>query len=289
MVVNNQLVSFERTQGLGKGKVPKQISSSGTVKKALSVLDQVAAFERPVRFTEVLEASPYPKGTLYRMLQTLTAEGLLAFEEDRQTYTLGTRLVRLAHAAWTQFSLAPIARPFLDTLSRSVGETIHLAQLDNAQVLYVDKRNAKHPVQMFSEAGKVGPAYCTGVGKAMLAYLTENERQSALEQQSYHRFTAKTLTSREDLGAELTRIQNRGFAFDDEEHEPGIICVAVPILTTQKRILGGLSTTSTTANTSTDQLELLVPQLRDAATNIANAAQDWRFPVERNSKELVEE
>ena len=68
-------------------------------------------------------------------------------------------------------SLAQVARPYLDALSAEVGETVHLAQLDHGQVLYVDKRNARQPIEMFSQAGKVGPAYCTGVGKAMLAHL----------------------------------------------------------------------------------------------------------------------
>ena len=92
------------------------------------------------------------------------------------TYALGVRLVRLAHAAWAQSSLAPLARPYLDRLSAETGETIHLAQLDQGQVLYVDKRNAARPVEMFAQAGKVGPAYCTGVGKAMLAYLPNRRR-----------------------------------------------------------------------------------------------------------------
>lgn len=263
-------------------------TSSGTVRKALSVLDQVAEFGRPVRFVEVLEGSPYPKGTLYRMLQTLRTEGMVAFDEERQTYSLGIRLVRLAHAAWTQFSLAPIARPFLDSLSESIGETIHLAQLDNAQVLYVDKRNAIRPVEMFSQAGKVGPAYCTGVGKAMLAFLPKAEQDLALDQQSYHRFTPETLTSREELAAQLTRIRDRAYSFDREEHEPGIICVAVPILTSAQRILGAISVTSTTSNTSLEQLEALVPEMREATSKIAHAAEHWRFPVAQKTEELVE-
>jgi hypothetical protein len=94
---------------------------------------------------------------------------MLSYDPERQTYAPGLRLVRLAHAAWQASSLAPIARPYLDELSRATGETVHLAQLDGGQVLYVDKRNAADPVEMYSQAGKVGPAYCTGVGKAMLA------------------------------------------------------------------------------------------------------------------------
>ncbi|WP_420862405.1 IclR family transcriptional regulator [Algirhabdus cladophorae] len=253
-------------------------TGDGTVGKALEVLDQVASFGRPVRFAELLEASPFPKATLYRFLQTLTNQGMLSFDTDRNSYSLGVRLVRLAHTAWQTSSLAPIARPHLDALSASVGETVHLAQLDHAQVLYVDKRNAANPVEMYSQAGKVGPAYCTGVGKAMLAFLDQEMLEPILQQQSFHRFTQTTLGSVSEMRAELEEIKEHGYGFDREEHEPGIICVALPILTTRGRVLGALSVTSTTTRTNLAALEQLVPEIRQAATKIAEAAQDWRFP-----------
>ncbi len=250
----------------------------GTVGKALEVLDQVAAFGRPVRFSELLEDSPFPKATLYRFVQTLTHQGMLSHDPDRGTYALGVRLVRLAHAAWKQSSLAPIARPHVDALSRDVGETVHLAQLDHAQVLYVDKRNARQPIEMFSQAGKVGPAYCTGVGKAMLAFLPDDELARIVPQQSFHRFTPGTLTSEAALRAELDAIRARGHAFDREEHEPGIICIALPILTGSGRVLGALSVTSSTARTSLAALERYAPRIRAAAQAIAAEAESWRFP-----------
>ena len=253
-------------------------AADGTVAKALEVLDLVAAFGRPVRFTEVMERSAFPKATLYRLLQTLVGQGMLAFDTERATYGMGIRLVRLAHVAWQQSSLAPIARPHLDRLSARVGETVHLAQLDHGQVLYVDKRNARDPVPMYSQAGKVGPAYCTGVGKAMLAYLPEPALHDALTRQSWHRFTPKTLTTPEALCAELERIRARGHAFDDEEHEPGIICVALPILGTGGAVLGALSVTSTTARTSLAGLSALAPMIGDIATVIAQETEAWRFP-----------
>lgn len=261
---------------------------SGTVGKALGVLDQVAAYGRPVRFSDLLAESEFPKATLYRFLQTLTTEGLLAYDPDRQTYSLGVRLVRLAHAAWAQSSLAPVARPYLDALSHRIGETIHLAQLDNAHVLYVDKRNAKRPIEMFSQAGKVGPAYCTGVGKAMLAFLTDADLARILPQQSYHRFTASTCGSQAELVADLEAIRSRGYAFDREEHEPGIICVAVPILTGKNRMLGAISVTSSTERTSLKQLESLVPDMSDATRKIAAEAEFWRFPMEQKTMQTAE-
>lgn len=256
----------------------QETTADGTVGKALDVLDTVAGFGRPVRFSELLADAAYPKATLYRFLQTLTNQGMLSYDEDRGTYALGLRLVRLAHAAWATSSLAPLARPYLDELAAETGETIHLAQLDLGQVLYVDKRNAAKPVEMFSSAGKVGPAYCTGVGKAMLAYLDEDQLAAALARQSFHSFTPDTLDSPEKLRAELVAIRKRGHAFDREEHEPGIICCAVPILTKAGRVIGAISVTSTTARTTLSALEARSGRIKDIAAQIASAAEDWRFP-----------
>lgn len=252
--------------------------ADGTVGKALSVLDMVARHGGPVRFTDLLENAPFPKATLYRFLQTLTHQGMLQFDDDRGTYALGVRLVRLAHAAWAQSSLAPIARPYLDDLAGLTGETVHLAQMDLGQVLYVDKRNAATPVEMFSQAGKVGPAYCTGVGKAMLAFMPPAAVDDAISRQSFHRFTDHTLNSADKLRAELGAIRARGHAFDREEHEPGIICCAVPILARSGRVLGALSVTSTTARTTLDALEAQADQIKHCAAQIAAEAESWRFP-----------
>ncbi len=265
---------------MGKSRAKPAIAD-GTVGKALNVMDLAASHGRPVRFTTLLAESPYPKATLYRLLQTLTNQGMLSFDPERQTYTPGLRLVRLAHAAWRQSSLAPIARPQLEALSNTLDQTIHLAQLDNGQVLYVDKINARQSIEMFSQAGKVGPAYCTGVGKAMLAHLDAPELDTALKRQSFHRFTAHTLTDPAALLAELAHTRERGFACDDEEHEPGIICIAVPILSSSGRVIGAMSVTGSTARTDLAALARTEPKLRQAAAAIAEAAENWRFPEQR--------
>lgn len=253
-------------------------TAGGTVGKALDVLDMVASRGRPVRFSELLTDSAYPKATLYRLLQALTHQGMLTHDDANGSYSPGLRLVRLAHAAWSTASLAPIARPHLDALSSETGETVHLAQLDMGQVLYIDKRNALRPVDMFSSAGKVGPAYCTGVGKAMLAFLPEAELELMLQRQSFHRFTPQTIDTADRLREELRAIRARGHAFDLEEHEPGIICCAVPILSRAGRVIGALSVTSTTAQATPATLEAGAGRLKQIARTIADAAAAWHFP-----------
>lgn len=254
------------------------MSGDGTVGKAMDVLEQVAGYARPVRFNMLLQDSPFPKATLYRFLQTLTRQRLLEYHPEHQTYSLGVRLVRLAHTAWTRFSIAPLAQSHIEALSAEIGLTVHLAQLDHAQVLYVDKRNARRPVEMYSAAGKVGPAYCTGVGKAMLAHLPDTLRADLLAQQSYHPFTDTTYRDAAALDKELQAIRARGFAYDREEHEPGIICVAVAILSARGAVIGGLSVTGSTRDTDLARLEAHIPALQRTAAAIARDVADWHFP-----------
>ena len=253
--------------------------ADGTVGKALALLDLVAGFGRPVRFAELQQVSDLPKATLYRLLQTLVNQRMLGYDEDRHAYQPGLRLVQLAHSAWRQVTLAPVARPHLDQLSARLNETVHLAQLDGGQVLYIDKRNATRPIPMFSDAGKIGPGYCTGVGKAMLAYLPEAELSRALSQQSWFAHTEHTHTAPETLRAELATIRKTGISFDREEHEPTIICVAVPILDATERPLGAMSITSSTLRHSLADLEKFTPELHATASAIARDAAGLSLPI----------
>ncbi len=252
--------------------------ADGTVAKALAVLDAVAAAGRPVRFVDLLNDAPFPKATLYRLLQTLLSQGMVQYDAESQRYSLGLRLIRLAHAAWSQSSLGDAARPVLDALSAQTKRTVHLAQLDNAQVLYLDKRNAARPVAMFSDAGRIGPAYCTGVGKAMLAHLPERERADAIAKQSFHEYTPHTLSDPDALRANLEDVARTGVAYDREEHELGIICVAAPVLSRNGVVLGGISFTSSVHRESLADLAALAPLLRNAAAEIAERAESIFAP-----------
>lgn len=258
--------------------------NNGTVGKALEVLEQVASFGRPVRFSEVLAQSEHAKATLYRFLQTLTQQGLLSYDPNSQTYNLGLRLVRLAHNAWQQASLAPIAKPFLDALVAEVGETIHLAQLDHGQVLFVDKRRATDMFETLARTGKVAPAYCTGVGKAILANMDPINQDLALRQQAYMPYTKATHQNAESLAAELEEIVRDGVAYDREEHEQGIISIAAPILGANKTPIGSISIATSVARHSLDGLNKFRATLLATAGQIGREAENWQFPEQIQTK-----
>jgi len=258
--------------------VNKPVQNDGTVGKALEILDMVAEIGRPVRFSELLAQSVHPKATLYRFLQTLTNQHMLSYDPEDGTYSLGLRLMRLAHTAWKNASLAPIARPFVEELAALAGETVHLAQIDNGQVLFVDKLEATDRFETLAEAGKVAPAYCTGVGKAMLAFMAPKRLQLALQQQAYFQYTPATHCTAESLAIELEAIREAGIAFDRQEHEQGIISIAAPILTTNGRVIGALSIATSTTRHTLEGLDAFRAPLLQAAENIGAEATSWQFP-----------
>ena len=255
-----------------------QATTDGTVGKALGILDCVARAGRPVRFSELLDQSHHPKATLYRLLQTLTNQRMLSYDTERQTYSMGLRLVRLAHCAWKMSSLAPSAGPHLDRLAAEVNETIHLAQMDAGQVLFVDKRRTTDRFETLAQAGRIAPGHCTGVGKAILAFLSPTRLELAMQQQTFVKYTPNTHETRQSLEAELAEIRAAGIAFDREEHEPGIISIAAPILTPGGRVLGAVSIATSTNRHTLDELTAFRPVLLTTVSRIGIDAEAWQYP-----------
>ncbi len=254
-------------------------SGDGTVGKALEILDSIAAFGRPVKFSEVLQDSQHPKATLYRFMQTLTNQGMLSIDEERGTYSLGLRLVKLAHSAWKQATLATVARPYVDVLAAKAGETVHLAQMESGQVLFVDKQKMSDRFETLAQAGMVAPAFCTGVGKAILAFMTPERRERALKQQAFLDYTPATHVNAESLIEELDAIRQQGVAFDREEHERGIISIAAPIITNGGRVIGAISVATSTSRHSLDSIRAFEPDLLQTTKLIGEEATAWQFPT----------
>ena len=258
--------------------VNAQIQSDGTVGKALDVLDAVASYGRPVKFNELLVRSTFPKATLYRLLQTLTNQNMVVYDRSSGAYTLGARLMRLAHTTWKNASLAPIARPYLLSLADQINGAIHLAQLDNGQVIFIDKIKATDRYETLAKVGQVAPAYCTGVGKAMLAFLAPKRLELVLQQQSYFKFTEATHSSAKSLISELDVIRAEGVAYDRQEHEGGIMSIASPILSSEGRVMGAISIATSSAEYRLEDLSVFQPSLIETSQKIGEAATSWQFP-----------
>lgn len=237
---------------------------TGTLGKAMSVLEAVALAERPMRFTDVLAVSGQPRGTLHRQLSHLVQEGLLELRPDH-AYVPGLRLLKLASASWARNEFRAVAAPFLEALHRQTGETVHLGVLRGREIIYLDKVESRQAVRMNSQIGNASPVYCTGVGKAALAALDTEALDALLSGLDFRRFTPQTITSRAALLDELARIRLSGIAFDREEHEPGIRCVAAPVFDAGRALVAGVSVTGPAYRVGEVQLDDWAPRVRHAA------------------------
>jgi IclR family acetate operon transcriptional repressor len=196
------------------------------VDRALDVLEALAAAGGPVGVGELGERTGLPQGTVHRILRSLQERGYVRRDASRK-YSVGTAAVRLADAA--QRSLARTARPYLAELVAISGETANLAVLEGIDVVYVAQVSSPHTLRMFAEVGRHVPPHSTAVGKVLLAAMPREEARGILRRTGLAARTAATITDLADLEAELDLVAAQAWAADEEEHEAGIRCVAVPI------------------------------------------------------------
>ena len=195
--------------------------------KIFDIVERIAASRDGLKGREISRLTGIPQSTVFRMLKFLTDRGYLVNHD--QLYCLGAAMSRLGTVAARQNPLIRIARPVLAALADETLETVHLARLENARVVYIDKVEGARSVRMGSMIGKSGPLFCTGVGKALLAFLPEKERIATIRAIEFTPFTEHTVLTAEALEAELARIRKQGYAVDNCEHERGVYCVASPV------------------------------------------------------------
>ena len=231
----------------------KADTGTGTLGKAMAVVDAIAASDTPLRLRDLAERIDQPKATLHRQIANLVEEGLLEQRPD-QSYGLGIRLLKLAARSWSASQFRMIAEPHLRHLHALTGETVHLGVLQGLEVIYLDKVESKQAVRMHSQIGNASPVYCTGVGKAALSTLPDEEARAVIARIAFHRHTPATLTDAHALAAEIEAIRAEGISYDREEHETGIHCIAAPIHSADRRFAAGVSVTAPVYRVSLETL-----------------------------------
>lgn len=252
--------------GAAEDSLPRD---TGTLGKAMDVLEVIAASPDPLRFTDLLSRVDQPRGTLHRQVKNLIDEELLSVNRD-QTYALGLRLLRFAAKAWSRNRFREIAEPIIRQLHEATGETVHLGILSGTEVVYLDKVESRQTVRMHSQIGNASPTYCTGVGKAALSTLEDAQVRKLLANVNFKKHTATTLPGIDVLIAELHDIRRDGVSFDREEHEPGIHCVAAPVFSRDGHLAAGLSVTAPVFRVPMKQLQEWSGLVRDTARQLSD-------------------
>jgi DNA-binding IclR family transcriptional regulator len=269
---------------------PAQPTGTQTLMRGLAVIEAVAAGARDLK--AIGKRIGTTRSTTHRLVSCLLAERYLRLSVNG--YYLGAKLVELGYHAREQIPLATLARPHLDQLASFTGDTLHLAVRDGDEVLYLDKIAGRQGLEMRSRVGQRMPLALTGVGKALLLDSPREEwsRLFSLHaavprgSQGAHASSpgsphggggrhggAPVIRHQrpdpEALSARMQQYAEAGYAFDLEDNEPSIRCVAAPIRDASRMIVAAISVSSTVPYMSLERMDDLIPIVMQTARDIS--------------------
>ncbi len=239
-----------------------------SVDKALLIMKLLAEKGRDMKLTEISEELDINKGTLHGLISTLKFHGFIDQDGKTQKYRLGLYLIELGDTASKSLDIIQITSPIIEEVSNKLQETVHIAKLDNFDVVYVDKKESKQSMRIYTSIGSRNPAYCTGVGKAMLAYLDEDTLNMLLPEK-VEKFTPNTVTDKEEFIKRLKLIKEKGYALDNEEFSVGLKCVAAPIFNHEGKAIYGLSVSGPSVRMTEEKVQESIKLIKLAAEKIS--------------------
>jgi len=212
--------------------------------RTMQILEFIANSEKPCTLACLSKVLPIPKTSILDILKALNEAGYIRMaDSELVSYCLDLKAFQLGQKYLKNIDVFKICEPFLDQMANTLDKTILLATLNGPQVVYLAKREPSTRFVGVATAGISQPAHCTGLGKAMLAALSDEEVLELLGPGPYQKKTEHTITKYQDLVQELQRIRERGYSIDDCENEVMIYCVALPVRNDQGQPVLGISAT----------------------------------------------
>ncbi len=206
---------------------------SQSLERGLAILSTLAAGPTLLGVSDLARAVDLSRSTAHRYVATLTKLGYLDQDPATRKYRLGPRVLDLGFSAINSMELREIAAPHLQRLSDETGHTVNMAILDDVEIVYIERCRAsqqgQREIDLNLHVGSRLPAYCTSLGKALLAYLDARRRRETLDRIEFVQRGPNTIMSKTALCSELARIRSRGIAVSNEELASGLRSMAMPI------------------------------------------------------------
>lgn len=239
-----------------------------SIGKMMDILSCFSAVERHLSLSEIASSASLPRPTAHRMLSALREIGFVEQDGRNGTYSLGIRLFELGSLALANLDLLREAKPFMDRLSRLTGASAHLGVFNGLEVIVVEREESDDRPNRSVQPSESSPAYCTGVGKALLAFQKPEVIERVIAN-GLKPFTTNTITSPERLRAELAEIRARGYATDDSEHQIWVRCVSAPIRNASGHVFASISVTGAADRMPPERLTQLAPVVIQTANTIS--------------------
>ena len=237
--------------------------------RALRLLEIIASAEQPPTLNDLVSRTALPKATTHRFVSLLEELGFAQRTVDGRHYQVGHRMTALAiDTLRNSFSQAP-RRAILASLVSEIGETCNITMLDGSELIYLDRVESDWPLQIRFSIGSRVPLHCTASGKLFLSLAPSSVRQALIGSRPLTRHTARTITDKAALEAELDKIRQTGVGTDNEEFIEGMAAAAVPVLDSRGKICAAVAVHGPTGRLPIARAISLAPALKEAANQLA--------------------
>lgn len=236
--------------------------------RLFALLELIAAKDEFVSLQGLVDETGMPKPTVHRMLQQLESGGLLIRQADGRHYGTGSRLRRLAENLLLNATQHGARHAVLRDLVERLGESCNITALSGGEVVYLDRVETSEPLRFYLRPGSRVPIHCSASGKMILSQLSAAQRRKLLAHAPLTQYTPTTITELDALEDELKRVHEDGFAIDNEEFLPGLVCAAVLIPTGSNRSNLCVAAQAPVMRLTAERAPDLVPALREAAAAI---------------------
>lgn len=243
-------------------------SSIQSIVKMMGILECFSRVNRHLSLAQVSTMSGLPRPTAHRMLSAMKKIGFIEQDARNGSYGLGIRLVELGNVALANMDLVREAKPFIDRLAKLSGESSHLGVFNGFEVIVVEHEEPAERPARGIQPSESSPAYCTGVGKALLAF----QRPEVVDQviaAGLKVYTTTTISTPAALHKELAAIRERGYAIDDAEHQVWVRCVAAPIRNASGHVFASVSVTGPADRMTDAKITSLAPLVVQTADSIS--------------------
>ena len=257
----------------GRPKAWDDKSDQNTIKsldRAMAVFEHLSTTSGAT-LSELAADTDQSPATTYRILTTMEARGLVEFDAGAQLWHIGPRAFLIGARYLRRTSVVDRARPILRRLMEATGETANLGIARDTHVLFVSQVESHASIRAFFPPGTLSPMHASGIGKALLAQITDDRLSRHIATAPLDRFTVRTLTDPAELRADLQETRARGYAIDDEEKTEGMRCIAAPVFDWQGEAVAGLSVSGPVSRVSLPQTQRLADAVLRAAADLSAA------------------
>lgn len=244
------------------------------VERGFAVLTAFGRGPRRMTLTQVAEATNLTRGTARRFLMTL--QTLRYVDSDGKHFWPTPKVLQFSGTYLASNGIAEAARPVIRQLTEALGESSSVAVLDGLDVVYIARVETKRIFSSGLDVGSRLPAYCSSLGRALLAGMSDAELEVYFQNAPFEQRTPKTLVTKEQIAARLKDVRRQNYAIVDGEVELGVRSVAVPVRASEGKTIAAVNVGTSAARVSLEQLKKnILPQLREAAAAIESNVRTW--------------